>query len=110
MEKRPQRPVEDFKSIKFLLEECAPTGDGVYAINDLAKTTCRTCFGFGHSQKKCPTEVKVKGFKMGNPFVRTVFANFNAYANSKWLAIKSMAVHPVAAYYKDYFSISDNAT
>lgn len=85
MEKRPQRPITDFKSITFLLNECTPTPEGAYAIRELAKATCRSCFGFGHSQKKCPTEVKIRGFKLGDPFVRTVFANFNAYANSKWL-------------------------
>lgn len=81
VKKRPLRPTADFASIKCL-NECKPTGDGFYAIGELAKSTCRTCFGFGHSQKKCPTEVKVRGFKQGNPLVRTVLANFNSYANS----------------------------
>lgn len=111
MEKRPQRPASDFDSVTFLLTNCEPTQEGTYAIQELAKSTCRTCFGFGHSQKKCPTEVKVRGYKLGNIFVRTVLANFNAFANSKWLKTSSMSEHPLKKYFDEHFYfVQENAT
>jgi hypothetical protein len=88
-----------------------PYLEGTYAIQELAKSTCRTCFGFGHSQKKCPTEVKVRGYKLGSPFVKTVLANFNAFANSKWLKTGSMGEHPLKKYFDEYFYfMEDTAT
>lgn len=77
-EPRPLRPANEWAAMKVLLT-CEPD-NAAKAVLDRAKViTCRTCEGFGHSQKKCPTELKFRNAKLADPLVRSICSHFNQF-------------------------------
>lgn len=55
-----------------------PTPLATAKMTDAALITCRDCFGFGHTMKKCPTGRKFNKYREGNKLLRVVISRARA--------------------------------
>ena len=55
-----------------------PTPLAIAKMSDAALITCRDCFGFGHTMKKCPTGRKFNKYREGNKLLRVVISRSRA--------------------------------
>jgi hypothetical protein len=60
------------------IQVCHPHPVVVNKFKDASVITCRDCFGFGHSAKKCPTGNKFDKFRMVNNLVRSLISRYRA--------------------------------
>jgi hypothetical protein len=84
-EPKPLRLAEDWKHLG-VIEKSSPTQLATEKLNDAAKITCRDCFGFGHSLKKCPTGRKLDEHRHGNQLLRIVVSRARAKLANKLAA------------------------
>lgn len=55
-----------------------PTSLATAKMDEAALVTCRDCFGFGHTMKKCPTGRKLNKYREGNKLLRVVISRARA--------------------------------
>ena len=77
-EPRPLRPESEWVAMT-VFKTCEPDDAATAVLNHAKLITCRTCEGFGHSQKKCPTELKFRNAKLADPLVRSICSHFNQF-------------------------------
>jgi hypothetical protein len=60
-----------------------PTALATAKMTEAASITCRDCFGFGHTMKKCPTGRKFNKYREGNKLLRVVISRARAKLANK---------------------------
>lgn len=77
LEPKPLRAKAAWKQLTIMLAADL-TAIGKEKMNAAAKVTCRDCFGFGHTQKKCPTGKKFDEHREANSLLRTIISRARA--------------------------------
>ena len=78
----PQRKIEDWIQYKIIQKSWRGESEraGSEVMVEIAKVTCRECYGFGHGVTKCPTAVRMSKFKTVNNMARSIFSTYRSEA------------------------------
>jgi hypothetical protein len=76
-----------FWTHKKVLDASIPNDLAKTAIINMAEVTCRDCFGFGHSAKKCPTGRKFDIARHTNNLVKTLISRYRAKLSNNLVKI-----------------------
>lgn len=76
-EPKPLRSRVHWKQFEAI-EKSSPTALATAKMTEAALITCRDCFGFGHTMKKCPTGRKFNKYREGNKLLRVVISRGRA--------------------------------
>jgi hypothetical protein len=74
---KPLRKKEFWKQFEAV-EKSNPAPLATAKMTEAALITCRDCFGFGHTMKKCPTGRKFNKYREGNKLLRVVISRARA--------------------------------
>jgi hypothetical protein len=69
-------------------------------MQEIAKVTCRDCYGFGHGITKCPTAVRLNKFKTVNKMGKSIFSSYRSEAARR--NIEPKAAWPLLAHIEKY--------
>ena len=77
LEPKPLRREDQWEAFNAM-KTCNPHQVAMNEMLDASKITCRDCFGFGHSVKKCPTGNNFDMFRAANQLVRSLISRYRA--------------------------------
>lgn len=77
-EKKPQRTSDEWRFAKEFNKKFLVPKLVTQQIEVMGKLTCRDCFGFGHSLKKCPTGRKLDAARVVTQLCRSVISRYRA--------------------------------
>lgn len=89
----------------MLVNTGKPNAFGFKELYQASAITCRDCYGFGHSIKKCPTGAKLDKLRLTGDIAKKTISRYRSFVSGGFSQnIRANPVFPLVEFFNHYIS------